>query len=392
MSVSESCRNPRRVIGFSLVEMMVALAFIAILMAGMFQVFASSTSAFMAVNETMAVQRNARWGLNLLQDDVLEAGFLFPIRPAPGGLLAGSTFQPPLLMQATDYTPDGAAGPVDELQIVMDFPLDIQGQASAPISVGVSQFSASIPTGAGAIQTGDLVFIQDAGAEFPTVSAPPDSGTAVTITLKSTESAAIDPATGTPYNALSPAGGFKNPHPVGMPFTIIRPSQVVRFTVVPRSLDPSDATIKVPCLVRQSRTLVPGEIWAPDENTPPPNANEQVLLENVIGFAVDWSIDGGRTWLRATAGNTWNSISTALDPLLKNNLSPFIKQSGGVFNPALPMWTLFTPILIRIDLTTRSTMQRTEFSATNSATNPSVAYRIRRETLMLSPRNCGVGL
>ena len=373
---------------------MVALAFIAILMAGMFQVFASSTSAFMAVNETMAVQRNARWGLNLLQDEVLEAGFLFPIRPAPGGLLAGSTYQPPLLMQATDYTPNGAAGPVDELQIVMDFPLDIQGQASANIAVGASQFSASIPTGAGAIQTGDLVFIQDAGAEFPTVNAPPGSGTAVTIALKATESAAIDPATGTPYNALSPTGGFKNPHSAGMPFTIVRPSQVVRFTVVPRSLDPSDATIKVPCLVRQSRTLVPGEIWAPDKNTATNTApeTEQVLLENVIGFAVDWSIDGGKTWLRATAGNTWGTISTALNPLLKNNLSPFIKQSGGLFNPALPMWTLFTPILIRIDLTTRSTMQRTEFSATNSATSPSVAYRIRRETLMLSPRNCGTGL
>jgi hypothetical protein len=107
---------------------------------------------------------------------------------------------------------------------------------------------------------------------------------------------------------------------------------------------------------------------------------------------VDWSIDGGKTWLRASgAGNEWKDIRGALDAAIKGSPSQFIKQSGGVDNPTLPMWTLYTPILIRIDLTTRSVMRRTEFSADSTAANPKVDYRTRRETILLSPRNCGIG-
>jgi prepilin-type N-terminal cleavage/methylation domain-containing protein len=393
MSASELNSNVRRSHGFSLIEMLIAVAFLSILMAGMFKVFASSTSAFMAGMETMGVQRNTRWGLNLLQDEILETGFLFPVRSAPGGLMAGPTFQPPLLMQATDYIPIGAAAniPVDELQMVMDVPLDVQGRSSNPIAIGASQFPATIPTGAGVIQAGDMLFIQDAGAEFPTISEKPGSGTNVTIKLQASESAGIDPNTGTPLNSMSPTGGFQRPHANGMPFSVIRPAQIIRFTVVPRALDPADPATMVPCLVRQSKPLVPGEIWAPGKDVP--TTDEQILLENVTGFAVDWSIDGGKSWLRASgAGNTWTDIRGALDAAIKGSSSHFITQSGGVDNPTMPMWTLYTPILIRIDLTTRSVMRRTEFSADSTAANPKVDYRTRRETILLSPRNCGIGL
>jgi hypothetical protein len=374
------------------VELLVAIVFLSVLMGGMFKVFASSLSSFMASSETLGVQRNARWGLNLLQDEVLEAGFLFPIRPAPGGLMAGAGFQPPMLMQATTYTPPGATVPVDELQMVMDLPLNIQGTATAPITVGASSFTANIPTGAGSILAGDLLFIEDAGAEFPTISAAPGNSSSVTIQVLATEAAGIDPNTGAPLNPLSPTGGFKNQHNAGMPFTVIRPAQVVRYTVVPRALDPAlaatDPLNLVPCLVRQTKLLVPGAIW---DGTSP--TSEMILLENVTGFAVDWSIDGGKTWLRASgAGNSWANISAYLNPLLTGNVSPFIQQSGGVYNPSLPMWTIFTPLLIRIDLTARSVMQRTEFNTAYNASNPQVAYRTRRETIMLSPRNCGIGL
>ena len=383
--------DPRRDEGFSLVEMMVALVFLSLLMVGMLRVFSSSLASFMANNETLGVQRNTRWGLNQLQEQVLEAGFLFPLRPAPGGLMAGSSFQPPLLMQSTGYTPEGATAPVDELQAVMDIPLNVQGTSTAAIAVGDVAFTATIPSGAAAVEAGDLVLIEDAGAEFPTVSSVTGSGSTVTINLKATESSGIDPVTGTPVNFMSPTGGFKNAHLAGMPFTVIRPNQVVRFTVVPRNLDPGDPGASVPCLVRQSRTLVPGEIWAPGLSTPA--ANEQVLLENVTGFAVDWSIDGGRNWLRATGGDSWAGIRAVLDSAMTApGTSPYIRQSGGVNNPSLPMWTLYTPILVRIDLATRSVMQRTEFNMAYNPASPQAAYRTRRETLMLSPRNFGIGL
>jgi hypothetical protein len=45
-----------------------------------------------------------------------------------------------------------------------------------------------------------------------------------------------------------------------------------------------------------------------------------------------------------------------------------------------------------LDLTTRSETQRTEFSTTSTAAAPTLAYRFRQETLMLSPRNFGVGI
>ena len=373
---------------------MVALVFLSILMVGMFRIFASSLSSYMAGSETLGVQRNTRWGLNVLQEQLLESGFLFPIRSAPGGLMAGATFQPPLMMQATAYTPEGATTPVDELQVVMDVPLNVQGTATAAIATGATSFSANIPTGAGAIQAGDLILIEDAGAEFPTVKTAPGSNSSVSIQLRDTEASGIDPVTGTPINFMSPTGGFKNPHRMGMPFTVIRPSQVVRYTVVPRALDPADSAALVPCLVRQTRPLVPGEIWAPDLNTDQNTvayASEQVLLENVIGFSVDWSIDGGQHWLRATGGNTWSGIRSVLDSAIRNNVSPYVRQSGGVDNASMPMWTLYTPILIRLDLTTRSVMQRTEFNASSTAASPSRTYRTRRETLMLSPRNFGIG-
>ena len=49
----------------------------------------------------------------------------------------------------------------------------------------------------------------------------------------------------------------------------------------------------------------------------------------------------------------------------------------------------FAPLLIRIDLTTRSEIQRSEFNT--ASTTPALAYRTRRETMFLSPRNFALG-
>lgn len=374
--------------GFSLVEMMVALVFISILMAGMFNVFASTTSAFVTQTETMAVQRKARWGLSLLQDEVLEVGYLMPVR-VPGGLLAGATVQPPLMMQRTGYTPPGGTTPVDEFQMVYDIPLDVQGTATGAVAIGNTAMAVHIPSGSASIQAGDMIFVQDSAWELLTVKSTAGTGTEITINIEGDPTKLLDPSYGTPLNPMVHAS-FEKAHLVGAPITVIRPLQIVRYAVVPRPLDPSDPANLVPCLVRQSQALVgnAGSIWAPALNTPA--ANEQVLLENVVGFAMDWSLDGGKTWLRAGgAGNTWASISTALDTALKASTSPLVQQAGGAFNPSNPMWMNFAPLLIRIDLTTRSEIQRSEFNA--AAATPTLAYRTRTETMFLSPRNFALG-
>jgi prepilin-type N-terminal cleavage/methylation domain-containing protein len=372
--------------GFSLVELMVAVAFMGILMGGMARIFASSTSSFLAGMETLTVQRNARWGLAQLQNDFLQAGFQFPQTPTPAWLLPGATSQPPLLMQATAYTPDGGTGPVDEFQMVVDLPTAIQGTAINAITKGDTQFDALIPSGADGIQNGDLVFIKDGAAEFPIVTNVATSGSTTTISLPADETAALDPNTGAPINSMIAGGGFQRGHLAGMPFMIIHPSQVVRYTVVPRALDPQDATRTVPCLVRQTKVVDPSQIWAPAVNVAP--AGEQILLENVVGFAVDWSIDGGQTWLRADkgAGNSWTTIYPKLQSLIKANLSPFVQKAQNV-----TMWTVYTPLLIRLDLTTRSVVQRAEFNPAYNAASPQAAYRTRKETILLAPRNCGLG-
>ena len=102
MSASSSASHLRRR-GFSLVELMVALVFTAILMAGMFKVFQASTSTFATLSETLAIQRNARWGLDLraliaedvlvTPHDVLRPAQLLAVRQRGRGCDAGR--QPP---------------------------------------------------------------------------------------------------------------------------------------------------------------------------------------------------------------------------------------------------------------------------------------------------------
>jgi len=388
MSASDARRRSR---GFSMVELLVVLVFMSILLAGMVRIFAGTTSGMYAGIETTAVQRNARWGLNLLQNQVLEAGLLIPIQTQPAGLQASPTCQPPVLVQATGYTPPGATAPVDEIQLFMDLPLDLQGTATAALTVGGTALPANIPSGGGQIQAGDMVFIQDPAAEFPLVASVTGSGSTVTLNLLASETAGLDPVTGTPLNSLSPGGGFRSPHNSGVPFTVIRPRQVVRFTVVPRLLDPTSA-VPVPCLVRQVAPLTPSAIYSPALNTV--QAGEQVLLENVTGFAADLSIDGGQTWIRqADPANrtSWTAISSALNNAIQASPSPFITTSGGVYNLGCSMWTVYTPLLFRITLTTRSINQRQEFNTAQNAAAPTAAYRYRTETLLLCPRNCGTG-
>jgi hypothetical protein len=360
------------------------MVFMGILMAGMFRVFAAATNSFMVMNETMAVQRSSRWGLQALQDEVLQAGFMIPVRPNPGGLQPfnpASTNQPPFLIQSTGYTPTGGtAGAVDELQMVMDVPLPISGTAAAAISVGDSSFQANIPMGAAGIQVGDAIFVMDGHYELQGVATAPGAGSNnVKISLVGNESSAFDTTYGTPLT--SSAGGFANSHVVGMPFIVVRPNRVVRYTVAPRAMDPANSANLVPCLVRQEAALSPGSIMGDTA------AGEQVILENVVGFNVDCSINGGKTWLRAGAGSTWANIGAAIQTAINASTSPWIRQGQGV-----PMWTIYTPLLFRLDLQIRTEVARSEYATANTSGTPQATYRLRRETLMLAPRNYGIGI
>lgn len=369
--------------GFSLVELLVAMVFLSILMAGMFRIFAASLSNSMTANESINIQRAARWGLTLLQDDILQAGYQVPPRLMTI-IDTSATAQPPILMQATTYTPPGSTRAVDELQFIMDIPLEVQGTLAADVAVGATTVAVTIPYGASLIQPGDVMFVQDSNWELLKISTA--SSSAITI---DTSAGAVVNALGDDRESLVRTA-FGGLHKNKAPFAVLRQEQVVRFTVVPRSLDPGDATATTPCLVRQSRPLSvsPATIWAPTTTAvPAAPATEEILLEGVTDFRVDWSLDGGKTWIRATAGDIWNGIRTAVNTALTGSSSPFVKQAGGLSNPADPFWLNYSPLLIRIDVETRTRIQRSEYDATGTA----AAFRTRRETLMLSPRNFALG-
>lgn len=387
--------------GFSLVELLVALVFISILMAGMFSVYASSTSAMMSQSETMAVQRKARWGLNLMQDEILEAGHLVIKRVVGEIDPMNAGGQPPLLIRTTtEYTPPSATSAPDEIQIVMDLPLGVQGTLVGQHNLGAEKLSVTVPYGGDSIKAGDLVFLQDSNWEILMVKSDPlpKGSTSFEIAIEETQTALVDKF----GNQSAPIihAMVQKLHLDTCPFSVFRPLQVIRYAVLPRALDPS-STATVPCLVRQTRPLAGNAttFWNPAPATPV--AGEQILLENVSGLSINLSFDGGKTWLRPSAGTVagvppwksqdWSDIRTDLNQALANSTSPLTLQARGGLNTEDPFWTNYAPVLIRLDLETQSSIQRTEFSQTSTAATPTAAFRTRRETLMLSPKNFALG-
>lgn len=391
MSASNPVPNHRRC-GFSLVELMVALVFTSILMAGMFKIFQASTSTFASLSETLAIQRNARWGLNLLQEELLQAGFLLPPYTASNLNPTSSNAQPPLLMQKTDYIPPDETVPVDELQMVIDMPMNVGGSLTAKPNVGDTTLAVLIPSGASEIKDGDVMMMQDSNWELFTVK----DASSDTVNIKSETS--FTPLQDSFGNQVQP---FRHAtvqylHKATAEFAFYRPMTVVRYTVVPRKLDPSDPEGTVPCLVRQRRPLSvsPNSIWAPDKDTPQTTApaDEQILLEGVTGFRVDWSFDGGKKWVRAGgSGDDWASVRGAVNDVLTKSASPVVQLSRGVSNIDDPFWPRYIPILIRIDVSTRTRIKRTEYNPSLDPKNPQATFRTRTETLLLSPRNFGLG-
>ncbi|WP_257312395.1 hypothetical protein [Geothrix fuzhouensis] len=357
----------------------------------MLKIFQASTSTFASLSETLAIQRNARWGLNLLQEEVLQAGFLLPPYQTPGLNPTSASAQPPLLMQKTGYTPPDETVPVDELQMVVDMPLNVEGTLTKDPTKGDITLSVKIPSGASDVRDGDLLMVQDSNWEvFLVQDASSDTVNIKPITATPTQDAYGNQTQPFAHSSVQFA------HRATAEFAFYRPMSVVRYTVVPRKLDPSDPTAVVPCLVRQRRPLSvsPNTIWAPDMNTPQTTlpADEQILLEGVTGFRVDWSFDAGKTWIRASgSGDDWANIRGVVNTLLTTSSSSVVNLSQGVTNLQDPYWPRYTPILIRLDISTRTRLKRTEYNANLDPNNPKAEFRTRTETLLLSPRNFGLG-
>ena len=411
--------RPRRAqhSGFSLVELLVSLVFTAILILGMFQVFSSSLSNFVNINESTSIQRSSRWGLLKIQDDLFQMGYLMPPRVvtdlignAGQDALTIGTSPNKLTYKDSDLNDITVTTRPDTLEMVMDVPLDARGTLKAAPALNGNSLTATIPYGASNVKAGDIAFITDSAWEVFQVTSPTVAADGITLKVTLVGGTSLLDAYGNDKaSVISPTVG--KTHFAGAPVEFIRPLQVVRYSLVPMFLDPGNDKAQVPCLVRQIKGLADPAFTS---TVPTP----EIIVEGVTGFAVDLSLNGGKNWVRKDAMHTslntggpyqWSpEVKADTDAVFKalGATNPFIQTlsdyaSNGISSTVDPFWFNYVPVVIKIDVETRTRLRRTEYidpakGGLADPLNPKFmdaddGYRTRRHTLLVSPRNFSLG-
>ena len=394
--------------GFSLVELLVALVFTMVLMAGMANVYKASLSAFYTSGESISSTRRNRMSVDLLVEDLNQAGmFLTALASPPPVTEAMPVFliQPNMPIEKLG----SAARPVDdplasdELCFYLDQPLPFAGTLAA----GGTQLSAGELVAAGSIlndankallyytvecssasyasevAAGQVLVFKDAW-EALAITSVSRSGASVTVgTLPTATSADLAGFTG----AGTSAPAAKTPHLVGSQVLIIQPAQMVRYRIQMLDLDPNPGSATgIPCLVRDQGNWNASTFTAAQP--------QQIIAENVAGFAVYLSANGGTTWagLDSTgAKGTYQGYDDGWDAGIRTELDTQLLTSGrpGAATTRIgPSWFRSIPVLVRVDITTRTATRRSEYAATPNA----VAYRLQTQSLVLVPRHSGLAL
>ena len=348
----------RRPSGFSLLELMVALLFMGLLLAGMARVYLAGLAGWIRVNEDLAAQRALRWAMERIREDLLMAGHLFP--PPEGRALDPGAFGP-APPGAFTLTP-GPAG--DGLGLVMDGPLPVRAELGAAIPgpgpEGAPAVDAPVlvrPAAALAVQAGDLLLVQGERFEFARVDLP----------------AELPPGRDGPLRVVRAdrAGGaaFAFPHPAGALVQVVRPLRQVRYAVVPLARAVGRKALhgsgQEPCLVRYE-TAYGAARGAPE-----------LVAENVACFQVDYSPD--RTFPGVRGGDP-AATARNLDARLRAlGIDPAIRSSD-------PFWCRTVGGLVRVRLEIRSPAARGD--PAGGAASP--RHRVRGQTLVVAPRNFGL--
>ncbi len=249
--------------GASLLELMVALCFTGMLLAGMVRVYLAALDGWVRVNEGLAAQRALGWAMARIQEDLQMAGHLFP--PAP--------WRAP--MPGAEALLPGQAE--DELCMVMDAPLPVRAELGAAIPAPPAP-AEEVPAAAGpvlvrpdrpvSLAAGDLLLVEGEWFECVRLGHPAELGGRRVQPLRVVRA---DGRSGAP---------FAFAHPAGAPVQVVRPLRRVRYAVVPsartvgrHTRDPGEPA---PCLVRFESSMG-------DE----PKGPGEVVAENVDRFRVD---------------------------------------------------------------------------------------------------------
>ena len=353
--------------GFSLVELMVALLFTMILMAGMASVFKASLSAFYTSGEKTSSMRRNRLAMDLLSDDLNMAGQYLTLEAAPSGIVDASNpgfiVNPKVAFTGTDIPTADAVS--DELLFYFDDPLPMEGWFGSNMTGTAS----SVASGTAVMLGGTF----DLGFKTHDEAAKVKSGMMLITRGNYEHKKILSAAPGSlATTSISIDGVFGEKHLKNEGIIIAKPAQYARYRIQSRNWDPEKPTgVGIPCLIREQGDYPGAGIFAPDDSL------TTIVAENVTRFAVALSADRGATWI---TGASWASIKTALDTQLSASGAEF-KSIG-----ASSHWYRSVPVLVRVNITTRTATARSEFSAAGDA----LAYKEQTQTLVILPRHFGL--
>jgi Tfp pilus assembly protein PilW len=382
--------------GFSLVELLVAVMFIGILMAGMANVFKASVSTLTTTGEGISSARRNRMSMDLLYDDLNSAGLYLTDLVSPPTL---STTNPAFYvlpnMPIAGAAPDDPQT-ADQLFFYLDQPLPFEGTLAgtgggagyAGRSAGqlvMAQAAPVVPTDstytvecgdasyAKMVAVGNSFVIKDSFETFYISSVQPPVGSQVTFSVNASRSTAM--------TGVGPSGAPpKTQHLPNSSVLFYLPAQMVSYSVQMMLYDPQKAT-GIPCLVRDQGTYsAAGFVPVP--------ALRSIVAENVSGFKVYLSANSGQAWVGLNKGysgfaNGWSAgMRPDLDAQLAAAGRPGYTTTQGDEN-----WIRDIPVLVRLDVTTRTAVKRSEYSATPLVTT---AYKDYTQSLVIVPRHFGL--
>jgi len=432
---------PRRArSGFSLVELLVALVFMALLMAGMAKVYQSSMNTFYKSSESISSGRRNRMAMDLLYDDLNAAGqYLVNLTAyrSYGAANPGFYILPNQAYTGTDVS--AAKALTDQLSFYYDEALPFEGRLLDPTGgSGANTFALTStndmvnrhnqnladaeltnldktlvvkfqdPTYAEMVgsyytnglkpgATGLVAVFKDQWGPVGVTNAVVDT-TAATVTFKPDAKPVEDQNLPSGLNEYSKERHFAGDgsFPSGLPSTIngtpsnsgapvlfVHKAQMVRYLIKSMNLDPSNSGVGVPCLVRQQGDYSPGGFVS---------SQETVIAEDVTGFKVylsaypDPAGDPAKTWAgwKLTANDFDAGWTNGILAAVNTQLTALGLTASS--NTSDPNWFRNTPLIVRVDLTTRTAIKRAE----NTATGTTADYQERTQTLYMVPRHFGL--
>lgn len=413
-------RSSSRTRGFSMVEMMVALVFTMVLMAGLAAVFKASLSGFFTSGENISSLRRNRMSLDLLGQDLDTACmYLGDITDPPTFSDANQAFciLPNMPIVGDPFNDNATA---DQLFFYLDQPLPFEGSLQAG-AAGTQRSDAQLVAAAATQVATDTAFTIDCGnstyanqvvntpgLEFifkdtfeqgmvnsNAGSTPTVNGSSVTVNVAGSQTSGI--------TGSGPTGLLKASHMAGSGIVFLLPAQMVRYSVQYLKLDP-DATSDshlIPCLVRDQGNYTSLAGFTPDPT------KQQIITENVSrsnGFKVYLSVspnqiatNNATAW--AGLGITTSGLQAWTDSILGTTASTASSLTSQLAvaspNATLPSqdynWFRSVPTLVRVDVTTQTVKSRTEYGTYDPSTGKATsAYQTLTQSLIFVPRHSGL--